>query len=130
MRRSSRSRPSVRGSPFRPRWAVGRWTGGTRFRRRGSVPFVDSAADRTFRVDLRGVVDLLSHHLYASPRVYVRELLQNAVDAITARGAGGPAQVRIDPPERTGDGTLRIADTGIGLTEEQVHEFLATIGRS
>ncbi len=38
--------------------------------------------------------------------------------------------MRIDPPERTGDGTLRIADTGIGLTEEQVHEFLATIGRS
>jgi molecular chaperone HtpG len=90
---------------------------------------VDSPADRTFRVDLRGVVDLLSHHLYASPRVYVRELLQNAVDAITAR-AGGPALVRIDPPERTGDGTLRVADTGIGLTEEQVHEFLATIGRS
>jgi len=38
----------------------------------------------TFQVDLRGIVDLLSHHLYASPRVYVRELLQNAVDAITA----------------------------------------------
>jgi molecular chaperone HtpG len=93
------------------------------------VPLVDAPADRTFRVDLRGVVDLLSHHLYASPRVYVRELLQNAVDAITARG-DGPAQVRIEPPERTGDGTLRVADTGIGLTEEQVHEFLATIGRS
>jgi molecular chaperone HtpG len=30
----------------------------------------------------------------------------------------------------TGDGTLRIHDTGIGLTEEQVHELLATIGRS
>ncbi len=86
--------------------------------------------DRTFRVDLRGVVDLLSHHLYASPRVYVRELLQNAVDAITARGLHrGPALVRIEPPELTG-GTLRVSDTGIGLTEEQVHEFLATIGRS
>ena len=40
-----------------------------------------------FQVDLRGMVDLLSHHLYGSPRVYVRELLQNAVDAITARRA-------------------------------------------
>nr|WSX25490.1 hypothetical protein OG690_33555 [Streptomyces tubercidicus] len=39
----------------------------------------------TFQVDLRGLVDLLSHHLYSSPRVYLRELLQNAVDAITAR---------------------------------------------
>ncbi|SCG60837.1 HSP90 family protein [Micromonospora coxensis] len=89
--------------------------------------------DRTFQVDLRGVVDLLSHHLYGSPRVYVRELLQNAVDAITARRAAepdAPARVLVEPPELTGDGTLRVHDTGIGLTEAQVHELLATIGRS
>jgi molecular chaperone HtpG len=83
-----------------------------------------------FQVDLRGMVDLLSHHLYGSPRVYVRELLQNAVDAITARGAGTVDEVRIEPPEVTGDGTLRVHDTGIGLTTAQVHELLATIGRS
>ena len=79
------------------------------------------------------MVDLLSHHLYGSPRVYVRELLQNAVDAITARRAeepDAPARVRFEPAEVTGDGTLRVSDTGIGLTEAQVHEFLATIGRS
>lgn len=44
-----------------------------------------AGADCTFQVDLRGLVDLLSHHLYSSPRVYLRELLQNAVDALTAR---------------------------------------------
>lgn len=85
--------------------------------------------NRTFQVDLRGVVDLLSHHLYASPRVYVRELLQNAADAITARRAAdptAPGEVRIEP----GPGWLTISDTGVGLTEEQVHELLATIGRS
>jgi molecular chaperone HtpG len=89
--------------------------------------------NHAFQVDLRGVVDLLSHHLYASPRVYVRELLQNAVDAISARRAGqpdAPASVHIEPPEVTGDGTLRVHDTGIGLTEAQVHDLLATIGRS
>src|SRR5436189_6279515 len=93
------------------------------------------AADvnRTFQVDLRGVVDLLSHHLYASPRVFVRELLQNAVDAITARRAddpSAPGAVRFESSDVTGDGTLRVHDTGIGLTEAQVHELLARIGRS
>jgi molecular chaperone HtpG len=83
----------------------------------------------TFQVDLRGVVDLLSHHLYSSPRVYLRELLQNAVDAITARRAHDPsaaAEVRID----VGGGVLTVADTGIGLRPGQAREFLATIGRS
>jgi molecular chaperone HtpG len=96
-------------------------------------PGENASVNRTFQVDLRGVVDLLSHHLYASPRVYVRELLQNAVDAITARRVddpGAPVRVAIDPPEVTGDGTLRVRDTGIGLTEDQVHELLATIGSS
>ncbi|MEU2389485.1 HSP90 family protein [Streptomyces sp. NPDC007369] len=82
----------------------------------------------TFQVDLRGLVDLLSHHLYSSPRVYLRELLQNAVDAITARRAadpGAPATITV----RTGE-TLTITDSGIGLTEADVHRFLATIGRS
>ncbi|MGH3486907.1 MAG: HSP90 family protein [Actinopolymorphaceae bacterium] len=89
--------------------------------------------EHAFQVDLRGVVDLLSHHLYASPRVYVRELLQNAVDAITARRGfdpDAPATVSIEPPDVTGDGTLRVHDSGIGLSEPEVHELLATIGRS
>ncbi|TDB78980.1 HSP90 family protein [Actinomadura sp. KC216] len=82
-------------------------------------------AEQAFQVDLRGVVDLLSRHLYASPRVYLRELLQNAVDAITARGGGG-GRVEIE----TGGGTLRVHDDGIGLTGDEVHTLLATIGRS
>ncbi|WP_407841222.1 HSP90 family protein [Streptomyces sp. DSM 116496] len=88
----------------------------------------DSETSHTFQVDLRGLVDLLSHHLYSSPRVYLRELLQNAVDAITARqtlAPGSPATITV----RTG-ATLTVTDTGIGLTEADVHQFLATIGRS
>ncbi|SDG90075.1 molecular chaperone HtpG [Lentzea fradiae] len=82
----------------------------------------------TFRVDLRGIIDLLSHHLYSSPRVYVRELLQNAVDAITARrelDPACPAGVTI-----TCGRTLTITDTGVGLTEQEVHELLSTLGRT
>jgi hypothetical protein len=55
------------------------------------------------------------------------------VDTCDSRRAVDPAApglVRIESPTSTGDGTLRVHDTGIGLTEEQVHELLATIGRS
>ena len=58
----------------------------------------DESGVHAFQVDLRGLVDLLSHHLYSSPRVFVRELLQNAVDAITARRQAdpdAPAEIRI-----------------------------------
>ncbi|WP_425582605.1 HSP90 family protein [Streptomyces thermolineatus] len=87
-----------------------------------------SSGAHTFQVDLRGLVDLLSHHLYSSPRVYLRELLQNSVDAITARRTADPqAPARITV--RTG-AELTVSDTGNGLTEADVHTFLATIGRS
>ncbi|MFJ1751765.1 HSP90 family protein [Kitasatospora sp. NPDC088134] len=82
----------------------------------------------TFQVDLRGLVDLLSHHLYSSPRVYLRELLQNAVDALTARrqlDPDAPAAITVTTGE-----VFSVADTGVGLTEADVHTFLATIGRS
>jgi molecular chaperone HtpG len=84
---------------------------------------------RDFRVDMRGLVDLLSRHLYSSPRVYVRELLQNAVDAITARRQLDPAapaaiQITLD------GGGLEISDSGVGLTEADAHRFLVTIGDS
>ncbi|UYO97832.1 HSP90 family protein [Microbacterium sp. M28] len=84
-----------------------------------------------FQVDLRGVVDLLSRHIYSSPRVYLRELLQNARDAITARsevdGAGGT--IRITPlTEASGEFVLR--DDGVGLNATEVAELLATVGRS
>ncbi|TCO53186.1 HSP90 family protein [Actinocrispum wychmicini] len=85
---------------------------------------------RSFGVDLRGIIELLSQHLYGSPRVYVRELLQNAVDATTARGAGIGPRVLVETPDVTGDGTLRVSDNGIGLTEDEVHTLLSTLGRT
>jgi len=88
-----------------------------------------SADAYAFQVDLRGLVDLLSQHLYSSPRVYIRELLQNAVDATTARALADPsatAAIRIV----IDDGGLSVSDSGVGLTEAEAHQFLATIGNS
>ena len=91
-------------------------------------PTDDAPGTHTFQVDLRGLVDLLSHHLYSSPKVYLRELLQNAVDAISARrllDPSAPARITV-----RADDELSVTDTGVGLTEADVHTFLATIGRS
>ncbi|MDR0782686.1 MAG: HSP90 family protein [Propionibacteriaceae bacterium] len=83
-----------------------------------------------FQVDLRGVVDLLARHLYSGPNVYLRELLQNGVDAITARrhfDPEAPGQIRI----RTWSGNgLEVSDSGVGLTADEARELLATVGRS
>lgn len=89
--------------------------------------------EQAFQVDLRGIVDLLSHHLYSSPRVFVRELLQNAADALTARTAQAPdaaARVLLVPADVAADGRLHCIDSGIGLTPDQAGRFLATIGSS
>ncbi|MGW6703309.1 HSP90 family protein [Streptomyces sp. NPDC054956] len=94
-----------------------------------SSPVPSDPAANTFQVDLRGLVDLLSHHLYSSPRVYVRELLQNAVDAVTARHALDPdAEIRIRLS--AAGNRVTIEDSGIGLTAAEAHSLLATIGRS
>ncbi|MGF0116429.1 HSP90 family protein [Promicromonospora sp. Marseille-Q5078] len=89
-----------------------------------------SSGTDAFQVDLRGLVELLSRHLYSSPRVYLRELLQNGVDAITARRAldpEAPARVLLRPLD---DGGLEVHDTGVGLTTHEARDLLATIGRS
>lgn len=91
--------------------------------------------EHAFKINLRGIIDLLSEHLYSGPKVYVRELLQNAVDAIRARSEFEPGQtgeVRIElMPARNGRApALVFVDNGIGLTEEEVHRFLATIGQT
>lgn len=88
--------------------------------------------DFRFKVNLGGMIEILSDHLYSSPDVYIRELLQNGVDAINARKNLG------DGTEIAGCITLDIedgkklvfTDNGLGLTESEIHQFLAIIGES
>jgi len=89
--------------------------------------------DYRFKVNLGGMIEILSDHLYSSPDVYIRELLQNAVDAITGRR-------KLESGEETVQGRISLeieegrklvfSDNGQGLTEEEIHQFLAIIGES
>lgn len=84
-----------------------------------------------FQVNLGGMLDILSNHLYKSPDVFVRELLQNSVDAIVMRQKkqpgwnGAAVTITVVPGER-----IEFSDNGLGLTEEEIHRFLAVIGQS
>lgn len=86
-----------------------------------------------FKVDLRGVVDLLSTAIYTTPSVYLRELIQNATDAISARHHRDPkwktSGILITPAGLNGP-TLTVRDDGVGLTASEITDFLATVGSS
>ncbi|MCI4670604.1 MAG: HSP90 family protein [Bacteroidia bacterium] len=87
-----------------------------------------------FKVNFGGILTLLSQHLYSSSDVFVRELLQNAHDAIQFR--------RLSDPEFDGRGTISfdyiegeqplliVEDNGCGMNVEEVEEFLSRIGSS
>ena len=82
-----------------------------------------------FRVDLRGLVEVLSHHLYSSERVYLRELVQNARDAVAARvelGHDIEGLIEIEPA--WGTDPLIVRDNGIGLTADDMRTLLSMIG--
>ncbi|WP_291475882.1 ATP-binding protein [Corynebacterium sp.] len=86
----------------------------------------------TFQVDLGGVVDLLSRHIYSGRRVYLRELLQNGVDAIAARRETDPAApgtISIRPLTADRE-TFSLTDTGTGLTADEARDLLTTVGRT
>lgn len=94
---------------------------------------MDNAAGEMFRfqVNLGGMLDILSNHLYKSPDVFLRELLQNGIDAVTLRQkrqpgwTGGRITITLRPGEQ-----MEFRDNGAGLTEEEIHRFLAVIGQS
>ncbi len=89
--------------------------------------------DYKFKVNLGGMIELLSGHLYSSPNVFVRELLQNCTDAISARiikDRNFDPKKAVVEIEVTGNEQILFRDNGTGLTEEEIHEFLSVIGQS
>lgn len=94
-----------------------------------------NAGNYSFQVDLKGIIRLLSENLYSSGDVFLRELLQNGVDAIEARRgeepgfAEGRIRIRYQQMENR-QARLVFADNGIGLTREEIHTFLSVIGQS
>lgn len=86
-----------------------------------------------FQVNLKGMIELLSEHIYSAPNVFVREVLQNGMDATTARKTideHHKGEINIYINKVDGLPQVIFEDNGIGLSEKEVHEFLSVIGQS
>ncbi|GAA5506550.1 chaperone protein HtpG [Novipirellula caenicola] len=112
--------------------------------------------DMEFRLDRDAVVELLmGESLYGGPELALRELVQNALDAVHLRdqrnrlamalnAAGGaekprhphqswdgqPAEVIVSWGEEGGRRYVRVQDSGVGMTVGTMRRFLTQIGKS
>ena len=94
---------------------------------------------RQFREEVRKVLHILTNSLYTNREIFLRELVSNASDALDKlrfrinRGESPslpdlPLEIRITIDKDAK--TLTIADTGLGMTAEELAENLGTIAKS
>ncbi len=81
--------------------------------------------------DFKGIVNLLAKHLYSEKKVFVRELVQNAHDAICRRRAqekngGGRIDIYCHPEQDR----ILFKDSGIGMSRSDLEGYLSSIGAS
>ncbi len=92
-----------------------------------------------FKAEIQQVLDILIHSLYTQQEVFLRELISNASDALNRMkleqlkssgvvdsGAELAIWIEADPQERL----LRIRDSGIGMTQAEMTQYLGTIAHS
>lgn len=82
-----------------------------------------------FRVDIAGIIEIMGSSLYSRADTPVRELLQNAHDAIVRRRRSDLSYTgRIDVQQDREAGTISFSDDGIGLTADDAEKYLGTLG--
>ncbi|SFH69090.1 HSP90 family protein [Planctomicrobium piriforme] len=82
-----------------------------------------------FKVDIAGVIDIMGASLYSRPDTPIREMLQNAHDAIMRRRRTDlDFRGRIDVVQNADEHTISFQDDGIGLTPEDAEDYLGTVG--
>lgn len=92
-----------------------------------------SEKKKQFQIHLPGLLKVLAESLYSSKKVGIRELIQNAHDSCVRRQVEAKENYykpRIEIDFDLGNRSIIIQDNGSGLTEDEVTEYLSTIGRS
>lgn len=94
---------------------------------------------QNFNAEIKQLLDIVIHSLYSHKEIFLRELLSNASDAIDKfkfqsitqpdlLPEGWQPEIKLAPHPDTK--LLRIIDNGIGMSQEDVVEFIGTIARS
>ncbi len=99
----------------------------------------DTSGPIAFQTEIKELLNILVHSLYTKREIFLRELLSNASDALTQmrfiqqtdREILDPSldleiRIEVDPEEKI----LKISDTGIGMTSEEMKTNLGTIAQS
>ncbi len=92
-----------------------------------------------YQTEVRQLLDILAHSLYAERAVFLRELISNASDALNrvqfemltnddVTSADSELAIYLIPDPETR--TLIVKDTGIGMNREEMVENLGTIAHS
>lgn len=94
---------------------------------------------QSFNAEIKKLLDLMIHSLYSHKEIFLRELVSNASDALDKLRfetltktdlvpADHTYQIRLTPDKE--NKTLKIIDSGIGMTKDEVVEYIGTIARS
>ena len=92
-----------------------------------------------FKTEIQQLLDILIHSLYSEKEIFLRELVSNSSDALNRFKVESLKSQEVFDPEAelgiwiTADkeaNTLTIRDTGIGMTAEELNQYLGTIAKS
>lgn len=94
---------------------------------------MDETRTYRFNLHLPGLLEVLAGSLYSTSRVGLRELIQNAHDSCVRRQiefSEKDYSPRIAIHANKSKNQLIISDNGYGLSEDDINNYLSTIGRS
>ncbi len=96
-------------------------------------------AKKQFKAESKQLLNLMIHSIYTHKEIFLRELISNASDAIdkiyykaltdeSISFNSADYYIRLEPNKASR--TLRVIDTGIGMTKEELEDNLGTIAKS
>jgi len=96
-------------------------------------------AKHQFQTEIGQLLKLMTHSLYSNKEIFIRELVSNASDALDKfnylsltneafkeEDWSGKITIKLDKE----DGSMTIADNGVGMNEEDLMNHLGTIAKS